>query len=63
MKVALIIFLARYYYKIPSEHVTKIKYIIIPFLALFVPVLLVASQPDLGTAVLIADLEELLLFG
>jgi len=53
MKVALIIFLARYYYKIPSEHVTKIKYIIIPFLALFVPVLLVASQPDLGTAVLI----------
>ena len=30
MKVALIIFLARYYYKIPSEHVTKIKYIIIP---------------------------------
>jgi rod shape determining protein RodA len=53
MKIALIIFLARYYYKIPSEHVTDIKYILIPVVALFAPVLLVVAQPDLGTAVLI----------
>ena len=53
MKIALIIFLARYYYKIPSEHVTNIKYILIPVVALFAPVLLVVSQPDLGTALLI----------
>ena len=53
MKIALIIFLARYYYKIPSEHVTNIKYILIPVVALFTPVLLVVAQPDLGTAVLI----------
>jgi len=53
MKIALIIFLARYYYKIPSEHVTDIKYILIPVVALFTPVLLVVTQPDLGTAVLI----------
>jgi len=53
MKIALIIFLARYYYKIPSEHVTNIKYILIPVVALFTPVLLVVTQPDLGTAVLI----------
>ena len=53
MKIALIVFLARYYYKIPPEHVTNIKYILIPVVALFTPVLLVASQPDLGTAVLI----------
>ena len=53
MKVALIVFLARYYYKIPTEHVTNIKYIIFPLLVLFVPVFLVASQPDLGTAALI----------
>ena len=53
MKVALIIFLARYYYKIPSNNVTNIKYIFAPILALFVPVLLVASQPDLGTSLLI----------
>ena len=53
MKVALILFLAKYYYKIPSENVTSIRYIFIPFIALIVPFLLVASQPDLGTAALI----------
>lgn len=53
MKIALIVFLARFYYKIPLENVTNIKYIITPIFALFIPVVLVASQPDLGTAVLI----------
>ena len=54
MKVSLIIFLSRYYHKIPLEHVTSVKHILIPMLALAVPVFLVISQPDLGTAVLIA---------
>ena len=54
MKIALIVFLARYYYKIPSENISNIKYIIIPFFALLVPVTLVITQPDLGTATLIA---------
>ena len=53
MKVALIIFLARYYNKIPSEQVMNLKYLITPIFALFIPVLLVATQPDLGTALLI----------
>ena len=53
MKIALIIFLARYYYKIPTENVTNLKYIVAPLFAILVPVLLVAQQPDLGTAVLI----------
>ena len=53
MKIALIIFLARYYYKIPTENVTNLKYIVTPFFAILVPVLLVAEQPDLGTALLI----------
>ena len=53
MKVALIIFLARYYHKIPSEHVAQIKHILIPIFAILIPVLLVISQPDLGTAILV----------
>ena len=53
MKITLIIFLARYYYKIPSQNVTNIKYLIAPVLAIFVPVAFVATQPDLGTASLI----------
>ena len=54
MKIALIVFLARYYNKIPSENISNIKYIIIPFFALLVPFALVITQPDLGTAALIA---------
>ena len=54
MKVALIVFLARYYYKIPPQNVNNIKHIFIPFLSFMIPVFLVVKQPDLGTAVLIA---------
>ena len=54
MKVSLIVFLARYYYKVPSQSVNNIKYIIIPFLSFIIPVFLVLNQPDLGTAILIA---------
>jgi len=52
MKVALIIFLSRYYNKIPAENVANIKYILIPIAALLVPFFLVILQPDLGTALL-----------
>jgi rod shape determining protein RodA len=53
MKVALIVFLSRFYYKIPSENVTNLRYIFTPIIALLVPTLFVAAQPDLGTSVLI----------
>ena len=54
MKVSLIIFLSRYYYRIPSEHVSDIKHLVVPLFAILIPVTLVLSQPDLGTSVLIA---------
>ena len=54
MKISLIVFLARYYNKIPSQNVNSIKHIFIPFLSFMIPVYLVVKQPDLGTAVLIA---------
>ena len=53
MKVALIIFLARYYNRIPARDVNRLKFLIQPFFALFIPVALVITQPDLGTAILI----------
>ncbi|MDC0205344.1 rod shape-determining protein RodA [Pelagibacteraceae bacterium] len=53
MKVALIIFLAKYYNKISTNEVSRIKSMVIPVFALFVPVALVIAQPDLGTALLI----------
>jgi len=53
MKVSLILFLAKYYYKIPSENITSSRYIFVPLFVLLIPFLLVAAQPDLGTATLI----------
>ena len=54
MKISLIIFLARYYNKIPSQDVSKIKFMLLPILVIFIPSSLVITQPDLGTALLIA---------
>ena len=53
MKVALIIFLARYYNRIPSRDVNRPKFLIQPLFALLIPVYLTLTQPDLGTAILI----------
>ncbi len=54
MKIGLILFLANYYHRIPSHDVNRIKYLFIPVVALISPVLLVITQPDLGTSILIA---------
>ena len=53
MKVAVILCFAKYYHRMQLSHVNKIKNIIIPLLILIIPIALVVSQPDLGTAVLI----------
>ena len=53
MKVGIILFLSNYYHKISSGDVNKIRYLFYPLLALLIPFMLVASQPDLGTAILI----------
>ena len=54
MKVALILFLAKYYHRISTQDVNKIKYLFLPIVVLVAPVLLVVAQPDLGTSILIA---------
>ena len=54
MKIGLILFLAKYFHRTPTSEVNRIKYLFLPFLALLVPVLLVITQPDLGTSILIA---------
>ena len=54
MKVGLILFLAKYYHRISVENINKLKYLFTPIVALIAPVLLVVTQPDLGTSLLIA---------
>ena len=54
MKVGLILFLAKYYHRISAGDVNRAKYLLSPIVALTIPVVLVLTQPDLGTAFLIA---------
>jgi rod shape determining protein RodA len=53
MKVGIILFLSNYYHKISSSDVSKFKYLFYPLIALTIPFMLVLTQPDLGTAILI----------
>ena len=46
--------MCRYYHRVPSHEVNRIKYLIQPLLALAVPMWLIINQPDLGTSILIA---------
>ena len=54
MKIAIIVCFAKYYHRIQVSNVNNFKNIIIPLLILFIPIILVVGQPDLGTAILIA---------
>ena len=54
MKVGLVLALARYYHGLSADSARFSWRLIMPLLMIGMPVLLVAHQPDLGTAVLIA---------
>ena len=54
MKIGLILFLAKYYHRISIENINSVKYLFLPIIVLVAPVILVATQPDLGTSILIA---------
>ena len=53
MKISIIICFARYFHRTQISSVNSFKNIIISITILIMPVLLVVSQPDLGTAILI----------
>ena len=54
MKIGLILFLSKYYHRIPIESINKLRFLFLPIFVLIFPVLLVVMQPDLGTSLLIA---------
>ena len=54
MKIAIIICVAKFYHRVQSENVHKMINFIYPIVLLLFPIYLVVSQPDLGTAILIA---------
>ena len=55
MKIGLILFLAKYYHRLSIENINNFRHLILPIAALIGPIILVATQPDLGTSILIAS--------
>ena len=54
MKISIIICFAKYYHRMQISNVNTLKNLLIPIIILIIPILLVLSQPDLGTSILIA---------
>lgn len=54
MKIGIVLALARFYHGLPADRARLSWWLLIPAAMLGLPVLLVAHQPDLGTAMLIA---------
>jgi rod shape determining protein RodA len=53
MKIGIILFLSNYYHKTSEGDVNKVRFLLYPLIAILAPFILVLSQPDLGTAILI----------
>ena len=54
MKIAIIICLAKYYHRSQINNINSLRNLLIPVTIIVLPILLVISQPDLGTSILIA---------
>ena len=54
MKIAIIVCFAKFYHRIQSQDINKVKNIFYPIILLAFPIYLVIAQPDLGTSILIA---------
>ncbi|MDA9647470.1 rod shape-determining protein RodA [Candidatus Pelagibacter sp.] len=54
MKIGVILCLAKYYHRLKIDNVNSFSSIIIALSIIIIPVILVVSQPDLGTSILIA---------
>ena len=55
MKISIILCLAKYYHRLKIEHANSFTSIVIPLVIILLPIILVLSQPDLGTSILIAS--------
>ena len=54
MKIAIIACLAKYYHRLQSDRINSLQGMLMVIVFLTIPIMLVVSQPDLGTSILIA---------
>mgnify|MGYP000922951496 FL=1 len=55
MKIGIILCLAKYYHRVSVEKVNSFNSIFFALTIILIPIILVVSQPDLGTSILIAS--------
>ena len=55
MKISVILCLAKYYHRLKIDNVNSFTNIVIALTIIIIPIILVISQPDLGTSILIAS--------
>ena len=55
MKIGIILCLAKYYHRLKVQNINSFTNIIIALTIIIIPIILVISQPDLGTSILIAS--------
>ena len=55
MKIGIILCLAKYYHRLKIDNVNSFINIVIALTIIIIPIILVLSQPDLGTSILIAS--------
>ena len=55
MKIGIILCLAKYYHRLKIDNINSFTSILVALSIILVPIILVLSQPDLGTSVLIAS--------
>ncbi|MHB8232328.1 MAG: rod shape-determining protein RodA [bacterium] len=62
MKIALIFALAKYFTFYENKNSYSIKGLIVPFIIILLPVLLIAKEPDLGTALIVLFIGIIMIF-
>ena len=61
-KIAMVLFLARYFHSLKAEDIGKIRYLIPAIIAIIIPALLIIKQPDLGTGVVLLAISGIIFF-
>ena len=55
MKIGIILCLAKYYHRLKVDNINSFSSIFVALIIIVIPIMLVVSQPDLGTSILIAS--------
>ncbi len=62
IKLAIVLMLARYFHRLKIEDLTKFYKILLPVIAVIVPVVLIMKEPDLGTGVINLIIASIIFF-